>query len=702
MVQLLSALAGGRQCKIDPAFKRDLDALPREIQCKTAKAVRMLAEYPDAGGLNVKKVRAARGHPVWEARVDQAYRLLWQWAEGFIYLWRVGPHDVIDEARKLGDPDLMRALAPAAPMPATDGGPTLLPCTPAPVVARRTALARFPTTVLRLLGVPEDRVEDVRAVDDPEAIWDLALDADVQLTLYDVLSRPGLDLGDALFDPARLLYRATADSLEGYCAGRIKRLLLELEPEQRRYVDLRTRGPFLLRGVAGSGKTTIGIYRAKTRADAGGRVLYLTYNKSLVGAVKELFEELYGGLPSGIEVSTVDSWLLSFLHRRGYALRVDSRRTDHALAGAIADVRGRRREPVLRRPQTFFRTEIDHVIKGRGLASPAEYQDVDRAGTGSGLGSAARAAVWEVYEAYGRRLEREGLADFGDVRLLALRELESGPPGPYDEVIVDEAQDLVPVQLRAVRRLAAGESIFLLADAAQSIYYRGVSWRDAGMEIVGRARILRTNHRNTAEVLRAAASLVVHSPTLRSSGEYTPPEPARRRGPRPVLVACASDATQAPFIRGEVLRLCGDGRQRFRPGDIAVLAPYREWCRQVRDDLLRAGIPCRMYERDEPFAILENEVKVITIHSAKGLEFPVVFVVGLVEGNSAYQRFPRKIDTAATPHEQVVALDQERRLLYVGMTRAAERLYLITTRGQLCRFLNEIEPDAVVWRDEPA
>ncbi len=62
----------------------------------------------------------------------------------------------------------------------------------------------------------------------------------------------------------------------------------------------------------------------------------------------------------------------------------------------------------------------------------------------------------------------------------------------------------------------------------------------------------------------------------------------------------------------------------------------------------------------------QDAVRLMTIHAAKGLEFPVVFITGLEEGLFPHER----LDEAAVDHEE------ERRLFYVALTRAAEKIYL--------------------------
>lgn len=68
-----------------------------------------------------------------------------------------------------------------------------------------------------------------------------------------------------------------------------------------------------------------------------------------------------------------------------------------------------------------------------------------------------------------------------------------------------------------------------------------------------------------------------------------------------------------------------------------------------------------------------DRVSLLTLHAAKGLEFPVVFVVGCESGLLPLRRFGGDAGDRATLAEHDA---EERRLLFVGMTRARERLYL--------------------------
>lgn len=91
----------------------------------------------------------------------------------------------------------------------------------------------------------------------------------------------------------------------------------------------------------------------------------------------------------------------------------------------------------------------------------------------------------------------------------------------------------------------------------------------------------------------------------------------------------------------------------------------------------------------------QDSVHLMTLHSAKGLEFPIVFIIGLEEGMVPHSR------SMLSEHE----MEEERRLMYVGITRAKEKVYLLFTRLRTIfgstqanppsRFLDDIPKDLI-------
>ncbi len=127
------------------------------------------------------------------------------------------------------------------------------------------------------------------------------------------------------------------------------------------------------------------------------------------------------------------------------------------------------------------------------------------------------------------------------------------------------------------------------------------------------------------------------------------------------------------------------------------LKELTEWFRAMQKEGAAGDLAAQLAllthgDRDDP----GNAVRLMTLHSAKGLEFRFVFIVGVEEGSF--------------PHEASIdegRLDEERRLMYVGITRAKEQLALSFTRrkrrfGEILandpsRFLAELPTDDLHW-----
>jgi hypothetical protein len=261
------------------------------------------------------------------------------------------------------------------------------------------------------------------------------------------------------------------------------------------------------------------------------------------------------------------------------------------------------------------------------------------------------------------------------------------PPGQYAAMLIDEAHDLKDEWLTAAAKMVdpASRSLLVLYDDAQSIYQktrRKLSFAKLGIDARGRTEILKINYRNTREVLslalECARAVVYEKPA--GDGDDVPlvlPHSAGRSGPWPVLRRFENGLQEARFVAGAVQDLLVQGRS---PADIAVVARGWRPLEGVKSALDKLGIPARLTRerggQDQP------EVKLTTLHSSKGLEFPVVFLVGL-----------DMLETGAD------VFAEEIRLLYVGMTRATDLLYLSAARSapmvdHVAAALERLQPEA--------
>lgn len=241
------------------------------------------------------------------------------------------------------------------------------------------------------------------------------------------------------------------------------------------------------------------------------------------------------------------------------------------------------------------------------------------------------------------------------------------PSGQYDAVLIDEGHDFRPEWFKLIVQMVnpASNSLLVLYDDAQSIYNAGnklkFSFSSVGVQAKGRTTILKLNYRNTAEVLTVAKAfaddLLAASDSEEDQMPVVPPMSAGRRGPKPVLI-------ELPNMKAELELVADRVAEASRLGvpwnEIAVL--YRRYSlgRDIAELLGRRGIPFYWQQGKgrKKFEPSENSVKVMTIHSSKGLEFPFVCMpgVGAIEENDDLQ--------------------DEARLLYVGMTRSTRDLVM--------------------------
>lgn len=240
------------------------------------------------------------------------------------------------------------------------------------------------------------------------------------------------------------------------------------------------------------------------------------------------------------------------------------------------------------------------------------------------------------------------------------------PQGQYTALLIDEAHDLADDWIAAAVKMVdpATKSLLVLYDDAQSIYQkkrRKLSFAKLGVEARGRTEILKINYRNTREVLALAldCARAILQAREAAEGDEIPlvmPDSAGRTGPMPTFHRFTTPAAELRATVDKVQEALGNGRQ---PRDIVVIA--RQWwpLEKLQEALTRAGIAAVQTRDREQEDRQGGAVTLTTLHSSKGLEFPVVLLIAL---------------NLLDAREEQSA--EEVRLLYVGMTRATHELHL--------------------------
>jgi len=267
--------------------------------------------------------------------------------------------------------------------------------------------------------------------------------------------------------------------------------------------------------------------------------------------------------------------------------------------------------------------------------------------------------------------ELKGDAYFSALAQVVERSVATGrvPGGQYTALMIDEAHDFEDAWLQMAGRMVAPamNSLLVLYDDAQSIYQarrRRFNFASVGIDARGRTSILKLNYRNTAEVLAlamaCARSLLEGDGQMRGEDELQLVQPASagRRGALPVLIEARHEHEEAELVAERIAAAHAAGTALE---DIAVLCRTKALMRPIEQALAQRRIPVQSMAAQafRHFDWAAHSVKLLTLHSAKGLEFPLVFVAGL-------QAMPLRDET----------LDEAVRLLYVAMTRATSALVL--------------------------
>lgn len=259
-------------------------------------------------------------------------------------------------------------------------------------------------------------------------------------------------------------------------------------------------------------------------------------------------------------------------------------------------------------------------------------------------------------------------AYFAELVERLIRAVDRGqvPAAQYDAVLIDEGHDFQPEWFKLVSQMVNPKtnSLLVLYDDAQAIYgaakRKKFSFKSVGIQASGRTTILKVNYRNTDEILRfsrdIAQSILAPQDADEDSVPLVAPQSAGRKGRSPEVIELPTGMEQGVYI---AQRLKEAHRAGMAWRDMAVVYRAEDYdFRPVLWKLDSYGVPW-IGHKDQGYGQNHDKVSVITMHSAKGLEFPLVVI-------PSAQKIQQAAQTDAT----------EAKLLYVAMTRATQELVL--------------------------
>lgn len=315
--------------------------------------------------------------------------------------------------------------------------------------------------------------------------------------------------------------------------------------------------------------------------------------------------------------------------------------------------------------------------------------------------------VSRVYMQYEKMLYEAHELDNDDIFRLTLRLFQQNPvvlahyQDLFRHILIDEYQETTPVQHHLVHMLSEYDSSLCLAgDDDQCIF----ATRGADVShiinfekdyLCAKVITLEQNYRSTKNILDAANAIISRNRVRKIKALWT----QENSGINVMCCQANNENDEANFICRSILQEMKSGKN---PWDIAILYRTNAQSFALEDALVIHGIPYRVFDDsafNEPQEIVDIPtgtpmVTLMTLHNAKGLEFPIVFIAGLEEGLLPHSR----------SGESNESLEEERRLFYVGITRARERviltyarernLYGYTSIRRPSRFISEINKDA--------
>ena len=655
-------------------FTKALDRLDAIEQKQVKITAFDLAQDERGNGLQLHRVEATLGF--WTVRVNQDIRIVLHKDGTHTLLAWVGHHDDAyrwAERRRLVPHERTGAMQLIEIVERTEERLVQLN-TRGGVAAEPVAVCRpFAMLVdndLLDVGVPRAWLDAVRAVEEasvddlfaalPDEAAEALLDFATGGRLQDHVALRAAPGADPFTHPdAQRRFRAVegVEELKAALDAPFAQWAVFLHPAQRAPVTRNWKGPARISGSAGTGKTIVALHRAvhlARRSDA--RVLLATFSETLATSLASKAQLMTEGLPDlrgRLTVRALDE----------AAQEIHSRVFNPTTLAATAEVRAAIEDALQAglgagHGLAFLAEEWDELVDAWELHDPDAYARVPRIGRRMRLGAKQRESAWAVFAFVRKQLAVKGVVTIADIYGRLSRWVDHEGRSPFTHIVVDEAQDISVAQARfmaAIGRVGGADALFFTGDLGQRIFHLPFSWAKLGLDVRGRATVLKVCYRTSHQIRRAADRLLA-TEIFDQDGiaETRHGTVSVFDGPEPIVRLFDSSNAEVAGVANWLRARLAEG---VSAAELAVL---------VRTEK-------QMFRGKAVVAAVGDAISLHTMHESKGLEFRGVAVMALDED---VLPDPERLSSIGDVGDLEAAQDAERHLLYVAVTRARDRLML--------------------------
>jgi superfamily I DNA/RNA helicase len=437
----------------------------------------------------------------------------------------------------------------------------------------------------------------------------------------------------------------------------------------------------LIHGAAGSGKSLLLLHRAKLLRELypEKKILVLTHNKAINHCLKLRYKRLFNDEEN--ECHPFMAWCQrqwKCAHRFVY---------EDEVKDVVVMMLQRHLKGTVFTRHLFLR-EIN-FIKDRLIFTESDYLKISRSGQAYSLDVALRIRLWQAVLDFDAELKARHVLLWADLPRLLWNDLEEGKISleQYDHVLVDEAQYFAPIWFELIKKAIKPQvgQLYMVADPDQGFLNRSLSWKETGIDLRNRTTRLQRNYRSNPLILKVADEYRLnripdeadHMLGARSCSDFSSEDCIA-----PMLLHFNHQDDEKNRLLSEVHKLLQQGTE---PKDILILDAARFSIHSLLQTIKNS--------LNQPACILTDShwnkkaLRLCELETATGLESPIVFITGL------HALFDKEKRAGIGDRERQVLMVENTRKLYMGMTRASNKLILLLTSDIIPKSLHIKEMD---------